>query len=95
LQSIYPEQHWPSELPYSTKSSRRAPVRDAKPLGYWKDVKNQRTFFDQLATKLEVTTPEDWLAVPKKVLLEEGGRFVYTQYNGSLLQGKSPTKIYI
>jgi hypothetical protein len=53
----------------------------------WKDINNQRSFFDQLAIKLNVKTPEDWSKVMHKTVLQEGGTFVNNYYKGSLLRG--------
>jgi hypothetical protein len=57
-----------------------------KPHGYWKDIKNQRVFFDDLATKLNIQTPIEWLQVTRKKVTEEGGSFLFNYYN-SLWQG--------
>jgi hypothetical protein len=60
---------------------------DQKPAGYWKDVNNQRAFFDELATKLNIEKPEDWNQVTRKKVIENNGSFIISYYNGSLLQG--------
>jgi hypothetical protein len=63
-------------------------VPDHKPLRYWKDTKNQRAFFDQLAVKLNIQSLEDWDKVtPARVQQEEGASFISRYYNGSLRQG--------
>jgi hypothetical protein len=49
---------------------------------------NQRSFFDRLATKLNLTNLDDWYKVSKEVVIKEGGYFVKSRYNGSLLTGK-------
>jgi hypothetical protein len=56
--------------------------------GRWKDKKNQKEFFDQLAAKWNIQKPEDWNKVSRKMVLKEGGSFVSTYYNGSLIKGK-------
>jgi hypothetical protein len=64
-------------------------ISTAKPRGYWKDKKNQKEFFDQLAVKWNIQKPEDWHTVStKKVIKEEGGSFIVTYYNGSPHKGK-------
>jgi hypothetical protein len=77
LERVYPEH----EQVWAQHKSKH------KVTGYWKDVKNQRSFFDQLAIKLNVKQPEDWLNVTSEVLKESKG-FVNTYYNGSVVQGK-------
>jgi hypothetical protein len=54
----------------------------------WKDIKNQRKFFDQLALELGIQNPEDWNFVHSKDIAKAGGSFVY-RYYGSLMQGTS------
>jgi hypothetical protein len=58
-----------------------------KPQGYWKDMANQRLFFDQLAHKLNIQKPEDWAAVSSKTILDEGGAFVNRYYKSSVVNG--------
>jgi hypothetical protein len=59
-----------------------------KPKGYWKDINNQRAFFDEMASKHNLHNPRDWAAVSWETLLKEGGYFVSQYYKGSLLKGK-------
>ena len=72
LRTIYPDHTW-------TNASHKS-------FGYWKDLNNQRKFFDDLAVKLHITKPEDWYSVSTKTLLEHDGSFIKTYY-GSLIQG--------
>jgi hypothetical protein len=51
---------------------------------YWKDKQNQRKFFDQLATSLKI---QDWTTVSLNTILENGGYFVNSFYNGSVSKG--------
>jgi hypothetical protein len=74
LRAVYPEHDW--------KLNR-------KPSGYWSDIKSQRTFFDQLALQLHITKPEDWNSVGVNTVLNKGGSFITSYYNGSLAQGRS------
>jgi hypothetical protein len=59
-----------------------------KRVGHWKDITNQRAFFDQLASKLNIHKLEDWCHVNVKTVVQQGGSFVFYHYNGSLLRGK-------
>jgi hypothetical protein len=59
----------------------------SKPLGYWKDLKNQKAFFDQLAMKWDIKKPEDWNKVTVKMVFMEGGSFIKVYYNSSLQKG--------
>jgi hypothetical protein len=52
----------------------------------WKDVKNQRAFFDNLATKLNIQRPQDWNRISTKRVVKEGGYFMKYYYRGSLTQ---------
>jgi hypothetical protein len=46
-------------------------------------------FFDQLAIKLNIQKPEDWLEVHSKTVLKERGSvFLHKLHNGSLIKGK-------
>jgi hypothetical protein len=58
-----------------------------KSRGYWKDIKNQKAFFDQLAAKWNIQKMEDWNKVTRKMLLKEGGHFITGHYNSSPQQG--------
>jgi hypothetical protein len=51
------------------------------------DVKSQREFFDNLAVQLGVKNHEDWATVAVKNVVDNGGYFVNSHYNGSLIQG--------
>jgi hypothetical protein len=75
LQAVYPE-----FTPAEWKS---------KPRGYWKDKENQKAFFEQLASKLNIQKPEDWHLVTKQTIKDEGGSFVDKYYNYSLVKGKT------
>jgi hypothetical protein len=57
------------------------------PLGYWKDKENQKKFFDQLATKWNMKSMDDWNKVTGDMVRVEGGYFIHRYYNGSLHQG--------
>jgi hypothetical protein len=58
-----------------------------RPISYWKDMKKQRDFFDQLAVKWNITTPKDWNKVTTSMVIAEGGKFIKRFYNMSLIQG--------
>lgn len=55
-------------------------------MGYWKDHKNQRKFFDELAKKLKIAKPEDWGKVNVKRIAEHGGLALLNYYGGSLMK---------
>jgi hypothetical protein len=60
----------------------------AKPPNYWKDLENQRTFFDGLASQLRITHPDDWSKYTAEDIIQQGGSFIRRYYNGSLSKGK-------
>jgi hypothetical protein len=37
--------------------------KQVKGHGYWKEIGNQRAFFDKLAKDLKITRPEEWYRV--------------------------------
>jgi hypothetical protein len=61
--------------------------KEYKPYGYWKDIQNQKEFFDQLAVKYNVQKPEDWNKVTAEMALKEGGNFIIKYYHGSIRKG--------
>jgi hypothetical protein len=67
------------------------PERVPKEQGYWKDKRNQKAFFDQLAVKLNIQKLEDWNNVAPSTVFKEGGHFIHLHYNSSVRQGKSRT----
>jgi hypothetical protein len=75
LRTIYPE----NQHIWQHQSLKRK--------GYWRDAKNRRLFFDQLANKLNLKRPEDWYRVTSHTVVKEGGHFIKTYYNGSVVQG--------
>jgi hypothetical protein len=62
------------------------PTKKKSP-GYWEDKKNQKEFFDQLASKWNIQKSDDWNKVTTQMVLKEGGSFITHYYNGSLTQG--------
>jgi hypothetical protein len=78
LKAVYPEQEWKGVQPRIA----------FKPKGYWRDIKNQRAFFDQLAKKLDISKPADWYHISAETVQKLGGAFVHYQYNDSLVKGK-------
>jgi hypothetical protein len=65
------KKEWFKNLPYNT-------------YGYWKDMKNQRSFFDNLGKKLNVKTPSDWANFPFRVIIENQGGYLSFLYRGSM-----------
>jgi hypothetical protein len=68
-------------------------VEPGKPANYWKDVTNQRRFFDELAVTLNIQKPQDWCAVTTKIAVDKGGSFINNYYGGSLIRGNYDTKL--
>jgi hypothetical protein len=77
LRAIYPD--------YKQIWKDWKPAR-SKPNGYWSDLENQRKFFDNLETKLNIKQPEDWYKIPTQTIVKEGGGFVFHRY-GSVVKG--------
>jgi hypothetical protein len=76
LSTTYPEKKWVEP--------------ERKPNGYWRDLQNQRTFFNQLAVKLNIQHPEDWYKVHKKTVINFGGTFIDSSlYGGSIRKGNN------
>lgn len=71
LKAIYPEFDWESkELQRKRKGS-----------SYWSTVENQRLFLEKLAQQLNVKSPKDWLKVPRKCIIENGGSRLIAKYS--------------
>jgi hypothetical protein len=66
--------------------------RNAKPRDFWKDISNQRSFFDQLAIKLNIEKASDWYRVTAQEVVNAGGHFISLYYNSSLIKGKEFSK---
>jgi hypothetical protein len=43
------------------------------PRNFWKDMGNQRKFFDWLAKELDILTPSDWYRVSANAIVAKGG----------------------
>ena len=77
LESIYPGYVRPPE------SDAESGLRKAR--GHWKDVNNQRTFFDQAAKQLGISSsnPEEWYKVSKEDIIKLGGSGILQYYQNS------------
>jgi hypothetical protein len=64
LESVYPDFLW----------NKQAAGR-----GYWAYVKNQRSYFDELAKRLNIQTHEEWYSVKPKQITQ---RTILSYYNG-------------
>ncbi len=53
------------------------------PQKYWDDKRNQRSFMDQLAKKLNIVDQDGWYQITKKALLLHGGGGLVRKYSGS------------
>jgi hypothetical protein len=62
-------------------------VPTKKSHGYWNDIKNQKAFFDQLATKWNIQKLDDWNKITWSMVIKEGCGFLSDHYNGSLQRG--------
>eukprot|EP01114_Cavostelium_apophysatum_P020910 TRINITY_DN7146_c0_g1_i1.p1 TRINITY_DN7146_c0_g1~~TRINITY_DN7146_c0_g1_i1.p1 ORF type:complete len:487 (-),score=70.02 TRINITY_DN7146_c0_g1_i1:20-1480(-) len=77
LQSVYPEEIWSvHDFPNAHKVSH----------SYWKDLKNQRQFLDDLAAELHIQHPKDWGYVTRKIVEERGGLTLLSYCGDSLLR---------
>ncbi len=76
LATCFPELHLkvPANVSY-------APYR-----GYWKDMKNQQNFVEEIATKLGITSPKDWYSVTKEQFAKAGGSSLLIYHNNSLIK---------
>ncbi len=63
-QSVLPELSW---------QEYRFPRSDS----YWKEVKHQKKFLDELAAKLDFVKPEDWYSLKLHTLRINGGNTSY------------------
>jgi hypothetical protein len=54
---------------------------------YWKDMKNQRNFLDQLGVKLGLTNLDGWYSVQATKVIENGGSRLLSYYGYSLSKG--------
>jgi hypothetical protein len=79
-----------SSLSHTTTS---IPKATRKKSGYWKNISNQRAFFDSMASTLNLTSAKEWSNINTSTLLKMGGSFVYSKYKGSLAEGNDHTKI--
>jgi len=75
LKTIYPDHNW-EEWKFTQV-----------PANFWKDMNNQRSFFESLAKKLNIKGQEDWYRVSFQDISENGGLGLLSQHYGS-----SPSK---
>ena len=69
LKEMYPNHEW------KATDFTRAPRL------YWKDIKNQREFFDDLAKKFNITNPKDWSNVSYRDVVNAGGGRLLRYYS--------------
>lgn len=55
-----------------------------QPLGYWKDLNNQREFLKSLEKDLGILEPRDWGRVRVQDIEKRGGESLIKYYNRSL-----------
>jgi hypothetical protein len=58
--------------------------------GYWRDVTNQKKFFDELAIKWNIQQTSDWNKVAAEDVLKEKGKgFISRYYDSSVRRGNN------
>jgi hypothetical protein len=93
LKDAYPEHNWNERALTPLHLYRKD---GSKPSGYWDSIEHQKAFFDQLATKLNIQKPEEWVKVTTNTIIKEGGfHFLKRFYNGSKIQGNLYTLNYL
>jgi hypothetical protein len=56
------------------------------PNGYWKEFKNQKSFFDSVSKKLKINKLDDWYSVTVQQFTKNGGWSILGHF-GSLEKG--------
>jgi hypothetical protein len=54
------------------------------PTGFWESTSNQRSFMNQLATKLNITSLDGWYNITGKYITNNGGGGLLKRYEGSI-----------
>jgi hypothetical protein len=54
----------------------------------WKDIPNQRKFFEQYAKELKFRNISEFQSLSTDKIVKLGGSFVLSEYNGSIFEGK-------
>eukprot|EP01114_Cavostelium_apophysatum_P024328 TRINITY_DN9484_c0_g1_i1.p1 TRINITY_DN9484_c0_g1~~TRINITY_DN9484_c0_g1_i1.p1 ORF type:complete len:760 (+),score=172.60 TRINITY_DN9484_c0_g1_i1:126-2405(+) len=86
---IYPEYPWDVNF-YKQTVIEEGPLnsqREVKsdvPFGHWRNLDNQRAFFDELGKKLGFLQTEDWLNVTKAQIMDNGGKGILKRYGNSV-----------
>jgi hypothetical protein len=57
---------------------------DPMPKDYWKDISNQKFFFDWVAEKLNFKSNDDWSGITYEKLCEMGGKGLLREYSNSI-----------
>jgi hypothetical protein len=69
-----------------TLLNRSAAQNSKVPLDFrWKSRDDQKAFFDDLASKLGISTPRDWGRISKRKVFQQGGGGLLSNYYGSSL----------
>ena len=75
LQTVYPNYPWHSNDNFQiTKRSKKI---------YFQKVENQRKFMDELFIKFKLKSIEDWINVSKKIIERNGGKILFSFYDGN------------
>lgn len=51
-----------------------------RPKDYWKDIQNQRQFFNDLGKKLNIENVDDWNQVSSSTIMEHRGWWIFNEY---------------
>ena len=70
LSTIYPNYAWEFDFYSSFRSSHE----------YFKRIENQKDFMDYLFVKLKLKSLNDWLQLPKRKIIENGGKSLLNYY---------------
>lgn len=54
------------------------------PRGYWDNISNQQSFLNDLAKKLNITSPSGWHKMSGPIIEQHGGAVLLNKYNGSI-----------
>jgi len=74
LRTVYPNYKW-LEWKFITTS-----------MGFWKLLKNRKTFLEWLGQELKYETMEDWYNLTSLIITENGARGILAHHNGSIIQ---------
>ena len=73
LENLFPETDWNSSIKsyYNVTSKEQY---------YWKNIENQKIFFDEFAKKHNIVHPMDWKRISTRKFIKEGGKQILKYY---------------